>query len=533
MSLNWQIALFLAIIGLLTVRLVTLGLPLHMDEFDYLFIGRRLLEGTGWPSLSYVFGANFNWYGFAWLERHLPGYPGPRLFSFLLGLLSLAASYVYTYALWRCRRKAVLGVLLLAVSAPHIFISSISTYDALAVTLAGWSLALLWLLLLSKTGVHSTSLPRWRSHLLFGLSISTLLAAVLAKYVVILFLPPLFVFSLLVVPAYAMTGAVVLATVLTGYFFINKPSLLTLYETQINGIHGANATTVELMEQLAQGLLLPTLVITGGLLTLLFVRLYKDSGKTADSQATTMLHRLNRARRLVFSYPYLPFILLLAAIMPIYHLYAENRIALTKHLAFSQFLLIPIVAYFLVQAYDWIRLRTRSNVVAAAVTAAFVTLYSLDNARHLHTLKRAYPDLTGVIALWQARNPQQVATDKILSEDPYLFRYLSDKTTDQAFISETSWLDNDLDGNFTAQDVKDALWDKKFDWVLLTDQLHPLQNVSYRRILALRGYALVYRKPYYLSASLSGNRLGVVELFRSYKTLSTIPDYPMLADSPL
>ena len=124
-------------------------------------------------------------------------------------------------------------------------------------------------------------------------------------------------------------------------------------------------------------------------------------------------------------------------------------------------------------------------------------------------------------AVQQSNEPQSLArsqpqsTSRILSEDPYIFRYLADHGFDQARISETTYLDNDLDGQFTEQDIVDALWDRKYQWVLLTDQIHPLQNARYRHILKLREYRAVFNQPYYLTDILGGNHLGNVQLFKS------------------
>lgn len=75
-------------------------------------------------------------------------------------------------------------------------------------------------------------------------------------------------------------------------------------------------------------------------------------------------------------------------------------------------------------------------------------------------------------------------------------------------------MDNNLDGEYTSQDVQDAIWDYKFKWVLLTDQIHPKDNILYRRLLSLRGYEAVVRHPYSLTPLLTGNRNGVVELYQ-------------------
>ena len=157
MASIWQAIVFLAIICLFCLRLLFLQLPVHMDEYDYLFVGRQLINGESWPSLSYVFGADFNWYLFAWFDLYIDGICssgicGPRLLAWLLGLMSLGACYVFTRSFSGSPRSALLATLLLAITAPHIFISSVTTYDVVAFTLFSWSVAITWLLFNKQAG---------------------------------------------------------------------------------------------------------------------------------------------------------------------------------------------------------------------------------------------------------------------------------------------------------------------------------------------------------------------------------------------
>ena len=34
----------------------------HIDEYDYLFVGKQLLAGNAWGTYFYIFGSNLNWY---------------------------------------------------------------------------------------------------------------------------------------------------------------------------------------------------------------------------------------------------------------------------------------------------------------------------------------------------------------------------------------------------------------------------------------------------------------------------------------
>ena len=34
----------------------------HIDEYDYLFVGKQLLAGKDWATYGYIFGSNLDWY---------------------------------------------------------------------------------------------------------------------------------------------------------------------------------------------------------------------------------------------------------------------------------------------------------------------------------------------------------------------------------------------------------------------------------------------------------------------------------------
>lgn len=88
----------------------------------------------------------------------------------------------------------------------------------------------------------------------------------------------------------------------------------------------------------------------------------------------------------------------------------------------------------------------------------------------------------------------------ILSEDPYLFRYFVGQSVPQNHIKESNWLDNNRDGRYESKDVVDAIWDMKFSYVYLNDQLHPSLNKKLRKILKMRGYQELITQSYQLSS---------------------------------
>ncbi len=509
------VPILIAIFCLLGLRLLSLRLPIHMDEYDYLFIGRQLINGDSWPSLSYVFGSDFSWYLFGWFEYYIDGICeagicGPRILSLLFGLLSLGACFAFTRSLSGSYSAALLATALLAVTAPHIFISTITTYDVIAFTLFSWSVAFAWALFSKQTKPQFPGSISYYNLALFTISILSLAAAVLSKYIVLLLLPWIFQLSLLVAPMLAITGAVLLCTIFLTYYLLNRDSLQTLIETQLNGVHGANITHKELLEQIVSVLGFPVslLLVTTAIATLLAWQQKNRQADVENYEHSSTGMDSNRTNSVLC-------IVLMAATLPVYHLFTLNRIALAKHLVYSHFFLLPLLAWSLVILNNRIKSIWQSAWVTKFAITAIFSLYCLNNIIQFNELKRGYPDMSNLVNFMDSR-PTNKTNTRILSEDPYIFRYLLGSEFDQSHIRETTYLDNDLDGQFTDQDVVDALWDRKYQWVLLTDQIHPAKNARFRHIMKLREYQPVFKEPYYLSGTLSGNRLGYVQLFKSH-----------------
>ena len=152
----------------------------HMDEYDYLFVGKRLLSGETWPSYTYIFGADFNWYLLGWGEKFLGGLSGARMVAGCFGLFSLLGMYWLVYSLWHRHLTAFIAAALLSIQPIQLFISRFATYDI--ISFACFSLALAPLLLACTKSGRSQY-----GYLLIAVALMSL--SITSKYVVILYLP--------------------------------------------------------------------------------------------------------------------------------------------------------------------------------------------------------------------------------------------------------------------------------------------------------------------------------------------------------
>jgi len=439
----------------------------HMDEYNYLFVGRWLLAGWDWPSHTYIFGADTTWALFALGNRFLE-IIGARIIAFGIGVATLFIFYRFVQTLFNDTRVAIVATLLLSLQATHIFISRLATYDVLC--------AALFTFALYQGAKALQSEKNWVWCLFLGSLLYAM--AILTKYVVLMYFPLFAMLLLLVNWKKALLFTLTLTITLSLYGVIHLSELKILFEVQLVGVHGENSRLDSLFLFAIYFLIYPLLLI----FILEFIRNRNDGYKTNRSFVIGILT-------------------VLALPMPAYHLWTLNIISFHKHLVFSLIFLLPVVAHGLVRS-SYRRLTPRLRSVLASV---IVLGFLLINVYQLNALEQSYPDETRVS---QVFDKQKIEDKSFLSENPYFFRYRYGTPATISQINDSGWLDNDGDGKYSHQDVVDALWDRKFDWVYLNDQIHPQHNDLYRSILSQRGYSMDISVDYSLNKLLVRNHTG-------------------------
>jgi len=490
LSVVLGIILLVLIVSTIAIRWLLVSLPLNMDEYDYLFVSRMFRAGDSWPTLTYIFGADFNWHLMGWAYGLLENPTGARIASGLLGLLSLVALYRLVCVVWNSRFQAVLAVIFLACSAPHVYVSSLVTYDVIAFCLFSWAMVPFWRVLTAARIKHGSRfsgrpLSPIREFFMFLLASGILIAAVLSKYVLLLYLPVLLLLVIAKRARYAVPAILLIGAALGGYAWLFRDSLQVLYETQILLTQNSNVT---------RPALLATYWHVIGWMLLLLVVLYMVFQSIRPSAVLRGMQEVDTLKNVRTPLTFL----LLALPLPVYHLCASNQIAAVKHLVYSVFFLAPVLALAVVrildeaqkimanQMYEPRKAQMFGMFSGLAVAVVLVFQVVVKNFVVVAELANGLPDLSEPMNYWADNRHLSKDSGRVLSEDPYLFRYAALPGFPQSFIKETTFLDNDLDGSFTSRDVRDAIWDRKFGWVLLTDQIHPKDNVLYRRLLQLR-----------------------------------------------
>ncbi len=451
----------------------------HMDEYDYLFVGKRLLAGETWPSYTYIFGSNLNWYLLGLGEQWLGGLSGARMVAAGFGFLSLVGVYGFVYCLWQRHLTAFIAVALLSIQAIQLFISRFATYDI--ISFAYFSLALAPLLL------ACTSVGRKKyTYLLIAIILMSL--AITSKYVVILYMPLLGGLAFLFARWIGFLFCLGVGLVLLAYGVFYWDDLQVLYRIQIQGVHGsANGSLDYILETIAS---YQSLLWLGWLAAVAWV--VWESPSRFWQQAALKKHLL---------------LLLLASPMVVYHLNALNMISLFKHLVYATLFLIPAVAWVLTNMSQSLQ----ANWLKQMLASGFIIAMCVVNYGQLKSMEIAYANVDPIVKFsGLGLKPE----DTVLSEDPYLFRYLGAGEVPQAQIKESGWLDNNLDGKYEHQDVIDAVWGEKFSYVFLNDQLHPTLNKKLRKILKIKNYKQIVDETYQLSSVMTRQVRGKLSLYQ-------------------
>lgn len=450
----------------------------HIDEYDYLFVGKQLLAGKHWNTYSYIFGSNLDWYllgiGEAW-----NGLTGARFIALILGIISLFGIYSFAHALWQSKAIAYLSAALLAMQAAHIFISKFATYDIIALAFFSLSLPVL---------IHACKQPHKTRYLLITLAIALCALAVTSKYIVVAYVPLLIGVAWWLSPQMGLLFASGIVLVLGMYAGWHWQDLQMLYAVQIKGTHGVNSNYAYIFRVETLYLALP-----------LFLWLIAVIWQLR--QNSNLFH--NRTALI------LGLLLLFALPLVFYHLHGRNMISLYKHLVYALFFLTPAMAWLLWNGLQ----RWQNHLGAQAIAGAVIITMVGANYAFLRAMENGYPDVRPIIAAINAQPLDENTT--IASEDPYLMRYALFGKLTQNRIKELGYMDNNMDGKFEPKDAIEAVWDRKFTYVFLDNLLQPHANNDLRGVLQTRGYQKIVEIPWQTSEVMSRQKQGVLELYKS------------------
>lgn len=474
----------LAVLMLLGLRFGLAYNSPYLDECDYIFVGRALLSGEPWITKTYMFSSDMHLYLYGIADRILAGqnsFLAARAFAALMGLLSLWLYYGFVRNLFArnadSKSIAELSTLLVALTVPHTFISQFATYDVLCFLFFTAAL-----MLLSKSAVPSEMTTVSKQVLTAFLGSSCFAFAVLAKYIAVAYFPLFLLILLFLNRRVALIFLLMVSCIIGVYIALNRTELLQLYNNQILGTHSANATVWKLLGTISE-----------------------YTGLTALVAALLMIFR----RETTLKAGHYVALVILALPLPLYHLWSSDIISLYKHVVYACCFLAPIAGEAL---YCLLRKAvSRDNNALRAVAGIIIIVACSLLWWQLRQVQNAYPN-TDAITTFVRNNMSSETT--ILSEDAYLFRYACYPTVPTKHLEEMTWFDNNLDGKREKQDVIDAVWDGKFEYVYLNGLIVRELGEELQRGVLRRKYTLVMQIPYTNSDVMSPINTGFLSLYR-------------------
>lgn len=416
--------IFVALVISIFFRLSLGYNTLHFDEAGYLFVGERLLNGAQWPTKTYVFSSDFPLILLAFFQKYFGEYGG-RIFSAVVSFASL----VYFYKIVSFARFSLslrfLTLALACVQVSHIAISRLATYDALC-----------FFFMTASTYYSMLSITK-KSMFWLIVSASAFLLSVFSKYIAIAYLPVFYFFLFLRSPRVALVFFGLTFPVLLGYVVVYYDSLIVLFQGQVQGSHANNVPPITLLKTL---IFMFWPLVLWGLLMFPFL-------KWVDF-------------KIIF--------VLLSAASPVvaYHFYNKDFISLYKHSVYCSFALSFLVCY-LVHCY---RKPYIFNVNMNYFLSALVVLTLANSIYWIKESESGWPNYKALYTYVDAHSNENT---RILSEDPYNFRYRYSDRIALKNLKDVNWFDYNQDGVREEKDVLDAARDGYFSYIIVDESIRP------------------------------------------------------------
>jgi hypothetical protein len=437
------------------------------EETSGLHVARLLREHVAWNSYGYAPGSHIPLHLLG-VGEAVGGLIGARAGSALLGLCSLGFFFGGTRALFGSTRVAAWAALLLALQAPHLFLSQQATGDVVACC---FFTGAMWLLIegLSERDVG------WLLCMLASVGFAI---SVLCKYVVVVQAPVLLLVVAVRRPRLLFATLLPCSVLLADYLHRHWGDLVVLADHQL-------ACMTEPGAGARLGLLRDAALYVAPMLGLALASVAMQVSRTGAEWRAVWLHLL---------------LLLLAVPLVAMHAIAGDAAGMAKHLVYPLLAMCPLAAWFLH------RISRRSFLLPLVITAVLAAI----GMRQRAALERSFIDLTCVVDYLR---PRLGPTTTVLSEEGFLLRYEFPGAPATSF-SELTGFDNDGDGRRTEQDAIDGIWDGKVEYVLVTGQVAPALVEKLRQGVLPHRYRVVLEQPYELSAAPAKRMHGVVQLWK-------------------
>ncbi len=478
-----SVLLVVLLVLFFSIRLTNIDYnTLFVDEAIYVLVGQHVIDGAPIPNVtSWMYGSYVYPLIAATVDNFL-GVAGIRGLSALLSAIAALCVFRATDLLLN-RQAALWTTLIFGMTAVSINLGQFAVYDAPAVTLL--SIAF-YCLARAALGVGYQEL----TYLL--LATASVVGAVLAKYLAVLYFPAL----LLVAVACYLAQRRSISSLFSAFFF---PTILILglyvlfYRHDLailfTGDFGVQTST---RWSIAQDIWLE--------LDVVLIAMLLGLGWLAwEAYVTTE----QRTRRGVVVWTVLAILLVCAFCAgPLYHLFFLNRQSAWKHTLFSLIFLSPLAGYALamiiaaVQAYRgrWKVILHITSIGVSLLAVTWFLNFSLERNRHF---QQTWPNVSEVVRYLEQQD--LTSTRRVLAEGSYIYAYYFNFGSENRAVWQDTWF-MDYAGKQGWEAMSAAVQDSQFDFVILDDYYTPGLRDYLEPFLFAAGYAVDYTETQFLSS---------------------------------
>jgi 4-amino-4-deoxy-L-arabinose transferase-like glycosyltransferase len=428
----------------------------YMDEYNYLFSAKEIISGSIWDTKSYIFSSNLPLY-ILYVGDYFAGILGARFISLLLGFSSIYFIFITTNNLYNNKNIAFISSLLFISQSTHIFVSKFATYDSL--NFFFFSLTLM---------LCSFYYKEDKKYYYPIFIVISFLLSVFSKYISIIYLPFLFILFFIKESKKSFIYISLTLIPIFAYLYLYMDSLTTLYNHQILSVHLNNSDIIHVLENI---------IITTYDKILAFLLLFFIIKKDVND-----LKKDN-------------YLLILSLPLVIYHIYSKDIISLYKHINYFLLFVIPVLSSYFYLALNF---SSRKNYFYSIAILCFILFTSIFN---LHKLENGYPNNSEVISIIEKIDPNS----HILSEDPYMFRYLLFKKNIKPNIEDIELNNDDI--------VIKKILNSDFDYIYLNQSVNKGLYEKIQSYLSKKK-KLIYFKEYKMNKLFSNKQDGKLYLYK-------------------
>jgi len=488
-----EFGLFIALLfGSFLVGVTNLNYnTLFLDEAMYAVAGEDLLQGIFTRSaISFHFGSYLYPVISAILNK-MGGVTALRLTSIFMLCLASVSIYFTTRKLFG-HNASLFGMMLFSFSGVVLNLGQLAVYDSLALPFLAASLYFL---------VAAAKAERCQKYLLLAASVCAILST-LSKYIGLIYLPALFVTTLMLLELKGTSLRQALFPLFTYFIF---PIVLVLSFYAVNNWHELIQVFKEqgfspaprwlILSIIGQNIGFVVLLAFAGLVVLIIALAYNRNNDTPlffwnERSQLNWVARPRSYRVLFFVALMIIFLTWLAA--PFEQFITGNGRSLWKNCAYSLVFFSPLAGYCL--ATYVVSLRSRNlakNLITLLLLCGSIAYFSDQALESNWSFHQSWPNTQGLINY--LRDSGLNEKSHVLGEGVDIYEYYFDFGTNDRQIWNSFWY-MDYGGVSGQEGALNAIRDRALDFIIIDDYYFPGIRERVNPVLVEAGYVVDYQE---------------------------------------